>query len=118
MVDFITFVKLDLCKGLFVLYNTDCFFQMCTLTAHTELSSYILSLCGHYFFLCRCSPPLVRLRVLVKSETPLSGAPDENPLKALQSGLRSRERPGSATAHKAIKPDVAASHRASDAEEE
>lgn len=54
----------------------------------------------------------------VKLETPLGRASDENHLMAPQSGLRSGERPGSATTHKAIKPDVAASHRASAAEEE
>lgn len=44
-------------------------------------------------------------------------APDENLLMAVQLGLRSRERPGGAAAHKAIKPDVGASHRASAAQE-
>lgn len=63
-------------------------------------------------------PPLARLRVLLKSETPLSRAPDENLLMAVQLGLRSSERPGSAATHKAIKPDVGASHRASAAQEE
>lgn len=56
-------------------------------------------------------------------ETPLERTPDENPLMALQSGWRTEAgggggRPGSGTAHEAIKPDVAASHRASAAEEE
>lgn len=61
---------------------------------------------------------MARLGVLLKSETPLSGAPDENLLMAVQLGLRSRERPGSAATHKAIKPDVRASHRTSRAQEE
>lgn len=115
----------DLYKGLFLLWNIAYFgdilffflLQICTLTVHTKLNSYILALCAPYFFLSRCSLPLLQLRVLVKSETPLSRAPDENPLMALQLGLRSKERPRSATAHKAIKPDVAASHWESAAEE-
>lgn len=62
--------------------------------------------------------PCWYLEELVKLETPLGRAPDENPLMALTVGIEVGERPGSATAHKAIKPDVAASHRASAAEEE
>lgn len=61
--------------------------------------------------------PVLCVSELEKLETPLGRAPDENTLMALQSRLRSwggGERP----ARKAIKPDEAASHRASAAEEE
>ena len=118
-------------KTLYVLYGNFC---RVTLTALAMLCSCllmlsVLSLFGlnwvHIFWLCVdiislcvATAPLWYLSELVKLETPLGRAPDENPLMALQSGLRSGERPGSATAHKAIKPDVAASHRASAAEEE